>query len=95
MIQYDTNKQRLRDNKITQTKLLKNQIYGYFYNNLRKNKPEKLTRKELHNYYQKERTYRSNEYQTLMEENGWKRADLAKYLSVSPAWMTITMKELG
>ncbi len=76
------------------TKFLKQRIYGYFYNNLRINKPEKLTREELRDNYRNERINRSIEYQKLIEENGWSKADLARYLSVSRAWVTIVMREL-
>jgi DNA-binding XRE family transcriptional regulator len=76
------------------TKFLKRRIYGYFYNNLRIKKPEKLTREELNDYYRKERVNRSIEYQTMMEENGWTKADLARHLGVSRAWVTIVMREL-
>jgi hypothetical protein len=76
------------------TKLLKRQIYGYFYNNLRVDKPGKLTRQEMNEHYRKERIHRSEEYQKLMKENGWSKADLARYLGVSPAWVTMVMREL-
>jgi hypothetical protein len=93
-IQYVDKKQKLMGRKFVRTKFLKRQIYGYFYNNLRIDKPEKLTRKELNEYYRKERIHRSKEYQKLMEENDWSKADLARYLGVSRAWVTIVMREL-
>lgn len=75
-------------------KFRKRQIYCYFYNNLCIDKPEKLTRKELNENYRKERMHRSKENQKLIEENGWSKADLARYLGVSRAWVTIVMREL-
>ena len=77
------------------TKFLKKHIYGYFYNNLRVNKPEKLTREELYDHYRKERIDKSIEYQKMMEENHWSKADLARHLGVSRAWITIVMRELN
>jgi hypothetical protein len=74
---------------------LKRQIYGYFYNNLRISKPERLTREELYDHYRKERINKSLEYQKLIEANGWSKAELARYLGVSRAWVTIVMRELG
>ena len=94
-IQYIDNKQQLRRSDYARTKFLKRRIYGYFYNNLRINKPEGLTREELNDYYRKERINRSIEYQKLIEENDWSKADLARYLGVSRAWVTIVMRELG
>ena len=75
-------------------KFLKRRIYGYFYNNLRINKSEGLTREELNDYYRKERINRSIEYQKMIEENSWSKANLARYLGVSRAWVTIVMREL-
>ena len=95
LIQYVDNKHKLRDRKIVRTKFLKRQIYGYFYNNLRIDKPEKLTRKELNEYYRKERIHRSKEYQKLMEKHNWNKADLARHLGVSRAWVTMVIRELG
>ena len=93
-IKYVNNKQKLRGRKFVRTKFLKRQIYGYFYNNLRIDKPVKLTHLELNEYYRKQRIRRSNEYQKLMEENSWAKADLARYLGVSCAWLTIVIREL-
>ena len=76
------------------TKFLKRRIYGYFYNNLRVNKTDKLTREELNDYYRNERINKSIEYQKLIKDNDWTKADLARYLGVSRAWVTIVMREL-
>jgi hypothetical protein len=76
------------------TKFLKRRIYGYFYNNLRINKPEGLTREKLHDYYRQQRIKKATEYQKLIKDNGWGKADLARYLGVSRAWVTIVMREL-
>jgi hypothetical protein len=94
LIRYVDNKQNLRDNKFAQTKFLKRQIYGYFYNNLRIDKSDKLTRKELNESFRKERIRRSKEYQKLIEDNGWSKADLARHLGVSRAWVTMVMREV-
>ena len=43
-------------------------------------------------------TYKINkslEYQKLMAKHGWNKADLARHLGVSRAWVTIVMRELG
>ena len=93
-IQYVHNKQVVKGRRFVRTKFLKRRIYGYFYNNLRIKKPEKLTREELNEYYREERVQRAIEYQKLIEENGWSKADLARYLGVSRAWVTIVMREL-
>jgi len=95
IIRYVDNKQRHRDGNFIRTKFLKRQVYGYFYNNLRIIKPGKLTRQELNDYYRKERILRSKEYQKLMEANGWSKAELARHLGVSRAWVTMVMRELG
>jgi hypothetical protein len=94
-IQYIDNKQQLRRSDFARTKFLKRRIYGYFYNNLRINKPEGLTREELNDYYRKERINRSIEYKKMIEDNSWTKADLARHLGVSRAWVTIVMRELG
>jgi hypothetical protein len=94
-IQYIDYKQQLRHSDYVRTKFLKRHIYGYFYNNLRVNKTDKLTREKLNDYYRKERINRSIEYQKLIEENGWTKADLARHLGVSRAWVTIVMRELN
>jgi len=39
-------------------------------------------------------TVRAGEYQKMIEENSWSKADLARYLGVSRAWVTIVMREL-
>jgi hypothetical protein len=65
-----------------------------FSNNLRINKPEGLTREELHDYYRQQRNKKAAEYQKMIEENGWSKADLARHLGVSRAWVTIVMREL-
>ncbi len=94
-IQYIDNKQQLRRSDYVRTKFLKRRIYGYFYNNLRINKPEGLTREELHDYYRQQRIKKAAEYQKLITSNGWSKAELAKHLGVSRAWVTIVMRELG
>jgi DNA-binding XRE family transcriptional regulator len=94
-IQFVDNKQKLKDRKFVRTKFLKRQIYGYFYNNLRIDKSDKLTRKELNESFRKERIHRSKEYKKLMEANGWSKADLARHLGVSRAWVTMVMREVG
>ena len=76
------------------TKFLKRRIYGYFYNNLRINKPVKLTQEELRDYYRNERIKKITEYHELMQKHGWSKADLARHLGFSRAWVTIVMREL-
>ena len=93
-IRYVDNKQKLRGSDYARTKFLKRRIYGYFYNNLRINKTDKLTREELNDYYRNERIKKVTEYQKLMTKHGWTKADLARYLGVSHAWVTIVMREL-
>ena len=53
-----------------------------FYRN-RGQKGVKFTREELHAYWQAKSTVRSMEYQKLIADNNWSRADLARYLGVS------------
>ncbi len=65
-----------------------------FYRN-RGLKGVKFTREELQAYWQAKSTVRAGEYQKLIEENGWNKADLARHLGVSRAWVTIVMRELG
>ena len=69
LIQYVDNEQELKDRKIINTKFLKRHIYDYFYNNLRIDKAEKLTREELNNYYLEECVKCTTEYQ-------WKKSVL-------------------
>ena len=95
LIQYVDNKQKLRDRKFVRTKFKKRHIYGYFYNNLRINKPEKLTREELHGYFKQKRIDRAKEYQKLITDNNWSKTDLARHLGISRARITIVMRELG
>ena len=94
-IQYIDNKQQLRRSDYTRTKFLKRRIYGYFYNNLRINKADKLTREQLRDHYRNERINQVIEYQEMMTKHGWSKADLARHLGVSRAWVTIVMRELG
>jgi Mor family transcriptional regulator len=65
-----------------------------FYRN-RGQKGVKFTREELQAYWQAKSTVRSKEYEKLIEENGRSKADLARHLSVSRAWVSIVMRELG
>jgi hypothetical protein len=57
-----------------------------FYRN-RGQKGVKFTREELQAYWQAKSTDRASEYQKLIEENGWSKADLARHLGVSRAWV--------
>ena len=93
-IQYIDNKQQLRRSDYARTKFLKRRIDGYFYNNLRVNKTDKLTREQLRDHYRNERINKVTEYQELMTKHGWSKADLARHLGVSRAWVTIVMREL-
>ncbi len=65
-----------------------------FYRN-RGLKGVKFTREELQAYWQAKSTVRAGEYQKMIEDNNWSRADLARHLGVSRAWVTIVMRELG
>ena len=65
-----------------------------FYRN-RGQKGVKFTREELQAYWHAKSTVRSMEYQKLIEENSWSKADLARHLGVSRAWVTIVMRELN
>ena len=93
-IQYVANKHQLRHSNYLRTKFKKRRIYGYFYNNLRVNKTDKLTREQLRDHYRNERINKVTEYQALMTKHGWSKADLARHLGVSRAWVTIVMREL-
>jgi hypothetical protein len=64
-----------------------------FYRN-RGQKGVKFTREELQKYWQVKSKARSVEFGKLMDENNWSKADLARYLGVSRAWVTIVMREL-
>jgi DNA-binding XRE family transcriptional regulator len=48
----------------------------------------------LQAYWYAKKTIRSIEFQKLIEENDWTKADLARHLGVSRAWVTIVMREL-
>ena len=65
------------------------------FNRNRGLKGVKFTREELQAYWQAKSTARADEYQKMIEENGWSKADLARHLGVSRAWVTIVMRELG
>ena len=54
----------------------------------------KFTREELQKYWHAKSKARSIEFQKMIEENNWSKADLARYLGVSRAWVTIVMREL-
>jgi hypothetical protein len=53
----------------------------------------KFTREELQKYWQVKSEARSIEFGKLMDENNWSKADLARYLGVSRAWVTMVMRE--
>jgi len=55
----------------------------------------KFTREELQAYWQAKSTARAGEYHKLITDNNWSKADLARHLGVSRAWVTIVMRELG
>ncbi len=59
------------------------------YNNLLVDKPIKLTNEKL-----LKRTEKVKEYKRLMINNEWTKADLARHLGVSRAWVTTVMKAL-
>jgi hypothetical protein len=65
-----------------------------FYRN-RGNAGVKFTREELQAYWQAKSTVRAGEYHKLIVDNGWSKADLARHLGVSRAWVTVVMRELG
>ena len=70
------------------------EIVATFYRN-RGLKGVKFTREELQAYWYAKSKVRSIEYQKMMDENDWSKADLARYLGVSRAWVTVVMRELG
>jgi hypothetical protein len=55
-----------------------------FYRN-RGLKGVKFTREELQAYWQAKSTVRASEYQKLIADNSWSKADLARHLGVSRA----------
>ena len=66
-------------------------ISADFYTNRRIGKTNKNTRLTRAEYLDKcidRREGRAYEFHQLMNENGWTRADLAKYLGVSRAWIS-------
>ena len=65
-----------------------------FYRN-RGQKGVKFTREELQAYWQTKSAVRADEYKKMIADNGWTKADLARHLGVSRAWVTIVMRELG
>jgi hypothetical protein len=65
-----------------------------FYRN-RGLKGVKFTREELQAYWYAKSKVRSKEYQKLIADNNWSKADLARHLGVSRAWVTIVMRELN
>jgi hypothetical protein len=35
------------------------------------------------------------EFEKMLNENNWSKADLARHLGVSPAWVTMVMREMA
>ena len=69
------------------------QLNATFYRN-RGRKGVKFTREELQKYWQVKSAARAIEFEKMLKENNWSQADLARYLGVSRAWVTIVMREL-
>jgi hypothetical protein len=63
-----------------------------FYRN-RGRKGVKFSRDELQKYWQVNKTARAVEFEKMLNENNWSKADLARHLGVSRAWVTIVMRE--
>jgi DNA-binding XRE family transcriptional regulator len=55
----------------------------------------RLTLSELKQKRLEARLRKAEEYQRLIDENGWTRAGLARHLGVSRAWVTIVLIESG
>ena len=70
------------------------QLNATFYRN-RGLKGVKFTREELQKYWYAKSRARSIEFRKMMEENNWSKADLARYMGVSRAWVTIVMREIA
>ena len=64
-------------------------IFAHFY---RKQGHKKV--KHLKESWQLKSQSRAQEFKRIMEENGWNKADLARHLGVSRAWVTMVMREL-
>ena len=53
-----------------------------------------FTREELQAYWQAKSTVKASEYHKMITHNNWSKADLARHLGISRAWVTIVMREL-
>ncbi len=49
---------------------------------------------ELRVQEKQQRLARAKEYRDLLDKNGWTRAELARQLGVSRAWVTTVLKTL-
>jgi len=65
-----------------------------FYRN-RGRKGVKFSRDELQKYWQVKSTARAVEFEKMLNENNWSKADLARHLGVSRVWVTMVLRELG
>ena len=54
----------------------------------------KYTKQQLKDFWQIKNQSRAQEFERILEENAWTKADLARYLGVSRAWVTIVMREI-
>ncbi|NQV14567.1 hypothetical protein HQ531_03845 [bacterium] len=55
---------------------------------------DRLTLPELRQKRREARLNRAQEYQQLIDDNGWTRAELTRHLGVSLAWVTIVLKNV-
>ena len=67
------------------------QIIVTFFRNLG-NKQLKLSRDVIIQQWKDVKEKRAIEYKELITENGWSRAELARYLGVSRSWITQVMR---
>ncbi|MEJ2637192.1 MAG: helix-turn-helix transcriptional regulator [Calditrichia bacterium] len=76
--------------KPTELAISKGQFSAVFY------KPEPVNNKkpkaELMEIYAARKQQRADSYQKLMNDNHWTRADLARHLGVSRAWVSKVLK---
>jgi predicted XRE-type DNA-binding protein len=73
--------------------VVNNDLIATFYKNMG-NAKVKLTKKELIKIWRENSLSRARQFQQLINENGWSRAQLARHLGVSRSWVTQVMRAL-
>jgi hypothetical protein len=92
-IRYIPYKQGVKYYYFPQVSVKNGTIFAHFYRK-QGHKNVKYSKEQLRESWQLKSQSRAKEFEKIMDKNGWSKADLARYLGVSRAWVTQAMNKL-